>query len=131
MAKSGRLNNCRSTMGCLWDHSHQIRSINPTAEAMVNEVIIPEANQSSSWPRSNTICRQPSAMVMRPRPSQSIRLLLGLASSPGVCNRKPIRNISAAPTGTLIRKTQRHSYVSVIQPPMEGPMAGANTTAMP
>ena len=35
------------------------------------------------------------------------------------------------PTGTLIRNTQRQPILSVIQPPIVGPIAGANTTARP
>ncbi len=35
------------------------------------------------------------------------------------------------PTGTLMKKTQRHEKWSVMKPPSVGPMAGASTTAMP
>src|SRR5271169_6268879 len=35
------------------------------------------------------------------------------------------------PTGTLMKKIQRQSKLSVIQPPRVGPTAGATTTAMP
>ena len=34
------------------------------------------------------------------------------------------------PIGTLMKKTQRHEKLSVIQPPRGGPMAGAVTIAM-
>ena len=39
--------------------------------------------------------------------------------------------LTAMPTGTLIRKTQRQFQLSVIQPPTVGPIAGAKTTARP
>src|SRR5258708_22944481 len=35
------------------------------------------------------------------------------------------------PTGTLMKKIQRHEKLSVIQPPSHGPMVGATTTAIP
>ena len=34
-------------------------------------------------------------------------------------------------TGTLMKKIQRQSKLSVIQPPSVGPIAGAKTTAIP
>ena len=39
--------------------------------------------------------------------------------------------MATTPTGTLMKKIQRHEKLSVIQPPSVGPMMGATTTPMP
>jgi hypothetical protein len=42
-----------------------------------------------------------------------------------------VRNSEMMPTGMLMKKIQRQLKLSVIHPPSVGPMAGANTTAIP
>src|ERR1700723_3117333 len=39
--------------------------------------------------------------------------------------------MATTPTGTLMKKIQRHEKLSVIQPPSVGPMMGATTTPIP
>lgn len=49
----------------------------------------------------------------------------------GSSTTRAVRKIERMATGTLIKKIHRQSKLSVIHAPRVGPMAGANTTAIP
>src|SRR5208337_4196773 len=56
---------------------------------------------------------------------------LNFLSHGGSSTTVEVRKSERSPTGTFMKKIQRQSKLSVIQPPSVGPIAGATTTAMP
>ena len=85
-------------------------STNAVAEMTTSVVISVELNQSDSWPRSSTTCRQPRLKATKPKPSRSIENDRGgRAAAPRSLTTAWTSMTSTAPTGTLMRKIQRHS----------------------
>ena len=70
------------------------------------------------------------------QPEADVIDLAGLARawSSDAADLPPAASVSSSDTiatGTLMKKIQRQSKLSVIYPPSVGPIAGASTTAMP
>ena len=78
---------------------------------IASSTISPDSNQSRRWPRSSIICIAPTPSASAPKPNRSN----GRGSSAGGMrgrNRAPPSR-AAAPTGTLMKKIQRHDIASV------------------
>ena len=98
-------------MGCFWRSSQTTKETSATAAVTEKPVIIDDANQLSSWPLSSTTSSVPSPSASRPKPTKSI----GAAGLPFTCWRcggsvttREVSKSETTPTGTLMRKTQRH-----------------------
>jgi hypothetical protein len=86
-----------------------------------------EANQSTSLPRSSTICIRPIASDSSTSPVQSM-----LRRRRGVSGQyAAIISADRMPTGRLTKNVQRQLATCVNQPPSVGPRIGPTITPMP
>ncbi len=96
----------------------------------VSQTIAGDSNQRSRWPSSRTMVRHDRPADRPSMPSQSV-----WASSPKLvfsCGTpRIIRRVSAAATGTLMKKHHCHEAFSVSQPPIRGPNKGPISTIRP
>src|ERR1700722_777595 len=92
-----------------------------------------DPNESSRCPLSSTTCSVPSPSASNPSPTKSTRkvLLFFCFIYGGSVINILVSSSEMIPTGILMKKIQRQLKLSVIHPPSVGPIAGANTTAMP
>ena len=91
-------------------------------------MISPLSNQSSRWPRENTIwpAAIPADRLMKPSQSSRVPCLISLRGSE---NQQPMT--AAAATGTSIQKPQRQPNDSAISPANMGPRDGPIMLDMP
>ena len=104
------LNRRTSTTGCSCRHSQSTNVTSATAATVAKITMVCELNQSSSCPLSSTYSSAPRPTAISPRPTPSMGPTRFFASTRcgGSTRMRDDSNIEAIPTGTLMKKTQRH-----------------------